>query len=257
MSIRVICPGCFTRFSVSEKFAGKSGPCPKCKKTITIPEKTKEVKVHEPESFGPKGKAGHGVLKPVFRQEASVSSVQITLIIAGILGYLIIALVLRWMVEDKVAFPDWLEFALGLLLSLPLTFAGYTFLRNSELQPLRGRELWIRLGICAGIYGLLWLTMPVTAFTFAEYGTASWVSGFVVMIVVGAAVSSMVLELDFLNGIVHYGLYLLACVLGRWIAGLGALPGMLDIPAPDVTVTLVLGCDLVGWIIPWLSLARG
>ncbi|MEC8508925.1 MAG: MJ0042-type zinc finger domain-containing protein, partial [Planctomycetota bacterium] len=34
MSIRVTCPGCHARFNVSDQFAGKSGPCPKCKKTI-------------------------------------------------------------------------------------------------------------------------------------------------------------------------------------------------------------------------------
>ena len=34
MAIDVTCPSCHTRFQVSDKFAGKSGPCPKCKNTI-------------------------------------------------------------------------------------------------------------------------------------------------------------------------------------------------------------------------------
>ena len=38
MPIPVICPGCKASFRVSDKFAGKTGPCPKCKTTIKIPE---------------------------------------------------------------------------------------------------------------------------------------------------------------------------------------------------------------------------
>ena len=31
MAIAVICPGCKASFRVSDKFAGQTGPCPKCK----------------------------------------------------------------------------------------------------------------------------------------------------------------------------------------------------------------------------------
>ena len=37
MSIFVVCPGCHSRFNVSEKFAGQSGVCPKCKGPIERP----------------------------------------------------------------------------------------------------------------------------------------------------------------------------------------------------------------------------
>ena len=49
MPINVTCPGCLKRFSVADKFAGKKGPCPKCKKIITIPKKEDEVVIHAPE----------------------------------------------------------------------------------------------------------------------------------------------------------------------------------------------------------------
>ena len=51
MAIAVICPSCKSRFSVSDQFAGRTGPCPKCKKPIKIPAVTAEaVVIHEPEA---------------------------------------------------------------------------------------------------------------------------------------------------------------------------------------------------------------
>lgn len=38
MPILVTCPGCKAQFNVSDKFAGKQGPCPKCKAVISIPK---------------------------------------------------------------------------------------------------------------------------------------------------------------------------------------------------------------------------
>ena len=37
MAIAVLCPGCKSQFTVSDQYAGRTGPCPKCKKSITIP----------------------------------------------------------------------------------------------------------------------------------------------------------------------------------------------------------------------------
>ena len=39
MPISVVCPGCKARFNVSDKFAGKKGPCPKCKTVLTVPRR--------------------------------------------------------------------------------------------------------------------------------------------------------------------------------------------------------------------------
>jgi len=234
MSIRVTCPGCHSRFNVSSKFAGKSGPCPKCQKSIKVPDSAEEVKVFEPESYGPKTQTGEHVLKPVFRQDTSVSPVQITLIVCSVLGFLAIALVMRWMIADPAGFPDAVEFLIGLLLSLPLAYAGYTFLRDPELAPFEGQELWLRLGCVALIYALLWLSMPLAAYAFGgEWALPTWVCALTVMLALGGATSMLALNVDFFTGILHYGFYLLVCVLGRWIADLGALPGM-QLPLEEV-----------------------
>jgi predicted Zn finger-like uncharacterized protein len=74
MPIQVVCPSCHARFSVSEKFAGKKGPCPKCKTVIQVPEATEEIKIHAPEQSeaGAKGTGGRHVLKPIERKETKV-----------------------------------------------------------------------------------------------------------------------------------------------------------------------------------------
>jgi hypothetical protein len=94
MPIQVTCPGCKAQFNVSEKFAGKKGPCPKCKAVITIPApttvsaatssggkpaapgappapKAADVKIHAPEEAlkSEKSKTGRPTLKPIFHDD--------------------------------------------------------------------------------------------------------------------------------------------------------------------------------------------
>jgi hypothetical protein len=56
MPILVTCPGCKAQFNVSEKFAGKQGPCPKCKAVITIPKGNAAPAAAEPPAAPAAGK---------------------------------------------------------------------------------------------------------------------------------------------------------------------------------------------------------
>src|SRR5215831_12437191 len=95
MAIDVTCTKCHTRFQVSEKFAGKSGPCPKCKATIKVPELTEQVKIHAPEDYGPKTTTGQPVFKPIARTEVTLQVPQIAAIVGSVLVVLIVVVVLR------------------------------------------------------------------------------------------------------------------------------------------------------------------
>ena len=53
MPIRVTCSSCHARFNVSDQFAGKEGPCPKCKTMIKIPDKEEEVVIAVPDDIPP------------------------------------------------------------------------------------------------------------------------------------------------------------------------------------------------------------
>ena len=233
MSIRVTCPSCHTRFNVSEKFAGKEGPCPKCKKTIRVPDASQEVKVHERE-VGPKDSKGRSILKPIARQETKVSSVQMTIIIAGIVTFLVLALVMRLMILPE-EFPQWLLMLSALVIAPAATYAAYTFLRNQELGTIPQDELIKRVAVCSVIYALLWFAMPLAKFAFNDqYEMGSWMIALGAMLGIGGATGMFSMDFDYLFGLLHYGLYLVICLVGRVIAGIGILPGINSEPSEPV-----------------------
>lgn len=244
MSIRVTCPGCHTRFNVSEKFSGREGPCPKCKKIIKIPKSSEDVKVHVPENFGPKSVAGEAVLKPVFRQETKLSPVQIVLIFSFIIGIAVIALMLRVGVANKDSFSPLILTGLSILVAAPCVFAGYTFLRDSELASLSGQDLWIRVGICALVYGLSWLSFYVANLAMDDdFGTTTRIFGMAAMFVIGALAANLLLGLDFTLCILHFGLFFGCCLILRAIIGLTLLPGSLETVVDENTARLLIHFD--------------
>lgn len=217
MTIQVVCPGCKKRFSVDDKFAGKQGPCPKCKTVIKIPEKTDDVVVHEPESFGPKGKKGRAVLKPIERTETKFSPV-----IAGVAaGASLLVLLIAVLFRDQA--PTGLLVLGAILLAPPLVWAGYAFLRDDEFEPFVGRELWIRVGACSLVYALLWGLVPLIAGYGLQLDQLELIHmAFLapVLIGLGAFTAYASLDFDFGMGAMHYGLYLSVTVLLRLVLGL-------------------------------------
>ncbi len=103
MAILVVCPGCKKSFNVDDKFAGKTGPCPKCKTKITIPEKKAEVKIHAPEEFsgGGKGVTGKLALKPIARQETRIKPLMAAVIGGAVAAAIAWALVVRLSLPNR------------------------------------------------------------------------------------------------------------------------------------------------------------
>lgn len=225
MPIRVTCTKCHTRFNVSDKFAGKEGPCPKCKTKIKVPDVSDEVVIAAPKTSGPVDSTGKAILKPLRRKETKISSVQLTLILVSIVAFLAAAFVMRMMIEDKSEFPIWLLGVSALLIAPPLVYVAYSFLREQDLDSFLGQELWARVGICSAVYALTWVAMPLAAFAFNDsYEVGSYVTAGVAMLGIGGVTGMFCFDFDYLMGSVHYGLYLGICLLGRWLAGIGILP---------------------------------
>ncbi len=232
MPIQVTCQKCHTRFNVSEKFAGKEGPCPKCKAKIRVPSKSEEVVIAVPKS-GPTDSEGREILKPIERVDRSISQIQIGLIVAALVGFLATSFLFRLTVEDKINFPFWILAISSILIAPPITLGAYTILKDTELEDFQGRSLWTRVLICGGIYALFWLAMPLSKYAFGDqYEMGTWIMAIVAMLGGGAAAGMLSFDFDYLTGLLHYGLYLGFCLLGRLIAGVGVLPGMLETAEP-------------------------
>jgi len=229
MPIQVVCKGCHARFQVSEKFAGKKGPCPKCKIEITIPKPSEEVKIHAPESFGPKDAKGRPTLKPLRRVDAKFNPMVALGIGAGVICVFFIALVLRGSIEDKTQFPLWILAAGAIVLAPPLVYGGYAVLvgGGDDLAPHTGTSLWIRVAICSAVYALIWgLVFVVNSYVFDSEGFSLPVLAVIVplMMAAGAGAAFASLDLEFLNGLFHYGFYLVVTILLRVVAAGSPFP---------------------------------
>lgn len=221
MPIPVTCPGCLARFTVSDKYAGKQGPCPKCKQLISVPDKSQEVVIHAPESSGPKDSTGRPVLKPLRRIDFNPSTLQI--IIASVVA--VICLVAA--IVSRIVFPEPPAWGLALVvlaLAYPLASMGYTFFKDDELGGYIGKERWIRLGICAGVFagtwGLYWfLAWYFGNRTLADVEPLQMGIFLGLMFALGIAVSVGACELEVGQSFLHYSIYFVATFLLALIAG--------------------------------------
>ncbi|MCC7084081.1 MAG: hypothetical protein IT427_03630 [Pirellulales bacterium] len=228
MPISVICPSCHARFQVSEKFAGKEGPCPKCKGKIKVPALEDQVIVHAPEDYagGGKDSKGRPVLKPIARDETKAQPVMIAGIAAGALATVGIAWIIGRSGLDNSAMRIILS-AGAMLLAPPLVMGAYSFLRNQELEPYRGKPLLVRVVICSLAYAALWGAIwgLKAAFLPDSQGLVAW--NFAVLIAPPVAIGSLValgaFDLDFGTGAMHYSCYLLVTMALRLMMNLPLL----------------------------------
>jgi hypothetical protein len=219
MPIPVICGGCKSRFTVSDQFAGRTGPCPKCKAPIEIPRITvKEVTVHEPEAPAATSTGtGRIPTAPIVRFDKPVSTLVISAIVAGGLASIVSALLVRLACGPGGA-PPWLLAIAAIVAAWPCVRIGYAIVRDRELEPYRGRSLLARTLICAAVYAALW---GVRGFLPAELTTEMWQWLFIapIFFFAGALAALATLDFDWGPGVAHFSLYLLFTALLRWAAG--------------------------------------
>lgn len=221
MPIQVTCPKCLKRFQVSEKFAGKTGPCPSCKNQIKVPDKSEEVVIHAPDDGAPKDRTGVSVLKPIKRTETDVTKKGLLITAGAILAAIGVAIGLRLTGGLPVA----MQIIGAIAMAPPLVWAGYTFVRDSELAPYVGAELRNRVLICSAIFAALWLIYAFVPAYVLDLDSAPEMSFLtfgiilVVMLVIGAFASVGTFELEFSSGLAHAGLYLIATMLLALLSG--------------------------------------
>jgi len=232
MPIPVICPSCHTRFKVGDQHAGKTGPCPKCKKPIQIPELGDEVVIHTPElEAGAKDAKGRSVLKPLKRKETKFS----TVVAVATVGIVLLSVAIAWMLGRNVSEDNrfWVLAGGAVALGPLLAYAGYTFLRDDELGVFDTTNAVIRSIACGLVYALLWY---VYIFLGTQvFGDDAFAEGLEMVQIVGLGVVSMGIgafaafvsfDFDPMTGFFHYMLYLLVTIGLRFVMGLPFIPGM-------------------------------
>jgi len=219
MAISVVCTKCRARFNVSDKFAGQTGPCPKCKNPITIPQAT-EVTIHEPDRPTTTSKSGRMPTAPIVFEEKPVSPVLITLIVAGLLALLLAAFAAGRIfpaTDGNPGVPNWLLVATAVVIALPATRIGYAVVRDKELEPYAGRPLALRVLACSLVYAGLWWVRGALSPGELEIWQWTFIAPFFLFAGGLAAVASF--DLDWGVGVTHYSLYVVITALMRFLAG--------------------------------------
>jgi hypothetical protein len=234
MAINVTCPGCLTRFTVGDKFAGKQGPCPKCKEIITIPKPSDEVVIHSPEhsEAGAIGAGGRHALKTYKRQDTKFKPLVFSAVAGIVLLTLLGAIVLR---GDTLSneLKTIAMIAGAIVLGPPIAWAGYTFLRDAELDSYRGTAALIRAVICGLVFALGW---GIYWYAGTQWnGPDAFAKGLqiyqvliliAIPIGIGTFASTMSFDLEPFNGFFLCAMYFAITVVLRLVAGMPALPGL-------------------------------
>lgn len=222
MPIPVTCPSCFKRFNVSDQFAGKSGPCPNCKKPIKIPDKSEQVVIHAPEEAGPKDSKGRAVLRPIRRKDVSLS---LPVVMAVALGTIVVFGVALGLGLSGGAPTIFLALS-SIVLAIPIAIVGYWFLHDDELEGYTGKPLLIRTAICALAMAATWaIYVFVPTYLLEDYRSTADIDGLqmailiAVMIGLGTVASVLIFELEVVQGMLHYMLYFVLTFILAWLSG--------------------------------------
>lgn len=244
MAIQVTCPGCKKSFKVSEKFAGKQGPCPSCKAVIRIPAANapaanapaaSEVVIHEPDAPAPNApnapataaQQAKKLLQPITWQEPKLRTVPVLISVAVGVGMMVGA----WLLGERLSQPEgfWLRAGLLFAVSIPICVCGYGMLRDEEAEPHRGRMMWLRAIIAATVYTALWAGYYF--FVPNGMGQEAW-EWFIIappLIGIGGLAGLACFDFDYATGCLHFGFYVLVTSLLGWLAH---MPPWMDMPTP-------------------------
>lgn len=230
MPITVVCPGCKSRFTVSDQFAGRTGPCPKCKQSIKIPEPAaKSVVIHEPDRpVATSSGTGKAPTAPLKKRDKPVPVRAFVITVAGALACMAAAAALPLAYPPTPAtgtsppqstIPSWLLLAGAFAVAVPAVLLGYAAVRNRELEPYRGQPLFVRALVCAAVYAALWgVRGLIPAEQTAEMW--QWFTLGPLFVAAGGLAALATFDLEPGNAAIHFSFYILFTALLRWLAGL-------------------------------------
>ncbi|MFM7137309.1 MAG: hypothetical protein ACKO1M_09620 [Planctomycetota bacterium] len=236
MPIPVVCPACKARFTVSDQFAGRKGPCPKCKQPIQVPTPAaKAVVIHEPEApVASSTGTGKAPTAPIKRRDKAVPIRAFAITVIGALVFMGAAAALPAVfppqaTDDGVrqsTIPASLLLAGAFAAALPTVLLGYAAVRNRELEPYTGRPLLLRALACAAVYAALWAVRGAVPLINPDWQLTDMYQWFILgplFVAAGTLAALATLDLEPGNAAVHFSFYVLFTALLRWLAGLSPL----------------------------------
>ena len=221
MAISVVCPTCQARFNVSDKFAGQTGPCPKCKSPIKIPKAYGDVTIHDPTTPAASPQARHMPTSPIVFEEESFSRITLTLLFAASILLMLAAYTSGKLFEVKsgqIEIPIILQAVTAIFVAISCAKVGYTVMRDKELEPYRGRQLAVRVLVCSVIYASLWFVRGMIGIENPEIW--QWLFLAPVFLFAGGFTAVVSFDLDWGVAVSHYTLYVALIALVRYLAGL-------------------------------------
>ena len=113
-----------------------------------------QVVIHAPDhsEAGAVGAGGRHVLKTYKRSDTKFQP----LVFTAVIGFVLVALLIALVIRSSGPPEFWLKALGAIMLGPPLAWAGYTFLRDPELEAHHGAPLIIRSLACGLVYALLW-----------------------------------------------------------------------------------------------------
>ena len=221
MAISVVCTKCRARFNVSDKFAGQTGPCPKCKSPIKIPKPSGDVTIHDPTVSAGSPSTGQMPTTPIVFKEDSFSRITLTLVFAASVLLFLAAYISGQIFRaepGRVEIPVLLQAVTAILVAIPCTKIGYTVMRDKELEPYKGRQLTVRVLACSVIYASLWIVRGTIGIENPEIW--QWLFIAPVFLFAGGLTAAISFDLDWGVAVSHYSLYVVLIALVRYTAGL-------------------------------------
>jgi len=118
------------------------------------------------------------------------------------------------------------------LLGPPLAWAGYSFLRDDELEAYEGMAVAIRSVACGLVYALLWWVYMFVGQQL--WGPESFTKGLEIwqifallipMLGIGTGAAYVAFDLEPGSGFFHAAMYFATTVVLRLVAGMTVLPG--------------------------------
>lgn len=187
--------------------------------------------IHAPDhsESGAVDASGRNVLKTYKRKETRFQPLLFTAVISAVLVALLAALVIR----SSGAPETWLKALAAAVLGPPLAWAGYTFLRDPELEAYQGTGLLVRSLICGLVYALLWGVFWFLGNQF--FGPDAMKKGLQIfqMIVLlvpvfaaGTLAAYASFDLDPGSAFFNCAMYFAVTVILRLVAHLPAVPGL-------------------------------